>query len=113
MILDTSLRPDRALSAFRGRHRKKGNLADFVRKVAAGEVKKGSALIVESLDRLSREEPEEAYDFLRDLLRAGIEVHAILDKEVYRRGEMDELKIFKAVMTHSRSSQESKRKSER
>jgi DNA invertase Pin-like site-specific DNA recombinase len=113
MTLDDSLRPDLAVSAFRGKHRTKGHLADFVRKVQSGDVKRGSALLVESLDRLSREEPEEAYDFLRDLLRAGIEVHAVKDGEVYRHGEMDEFRIMKAVLTHSRSSQESKRKSER
>src|SRR5271166_4258786 len=113
MALDTSLKPDRAVSAFRGRHRKKGNLAAFLKKVHSREVKPGSALIVESLDRLSREEPEFAYDFLREITSAGIEVHTILDKEVYRSGEMDELKMFKAIITHSRSSQESKRKSER
>ena len=107
------LPPDLAVSAFHGKNRTTGELAKFVRKVHSGEVERGSALFIESLDRLSREEPEEAYDFLRDLLRAGIEVHAVKDDEVYRRGEMDELRIVKAILTHARSSQESKRKSER
>jgi DNA invertase Pin-like site-specific DNA recombinase len=113
MVLDYSLKPDRAVSAFRGKHRKKGHLAAFVRKVESGEVKPGSALVIESLDRLSREEPEEALTFLLDLVRRGLEIHCILDREVYRRGEMDEMRLFKAILTYSRSSQESKRKSER
>jgi hypothetical protein len=107
------LPPDLAVSAFHGKNRTTGELAKFVHKVRSGEVESGSALFIESLDRLSREEPEEAYDFLRDLLRAGIEVHAVKDGDVYRRGEMDELRIVKAILTHARSSQESKRKSER
>jgi DNA invertase Pin-like site-specific DNA recombinase len=113
MSIDYSLKPDRAISAFRGKHRKKGNLAAFVKKIQSGEVKPGSALIVESLDRLSREEPEEALFFLLELVRAGIEIHATLDRSVYRRGEMDEMRLFNAILIHSRSSQESKRKSER
>jgi hypothetical protein len=107
------LQPDLAVSSFHGTNHTTGELGRFVRKVHSGEIERGSALFIESLDRLSREEPEEAYDFLRDLLRAGIEVHAITDREVYRRGEMDELRIVKAILTHARSSQESKRKSER
>jgi DNA invertase Pin-like site-specific DNA recombinase len=113
MVLDYSIKPDRAVSAFRGKHRKKGHLAAFVRKVESGEIKPGSALIIESLDRLSREEPVEALTFLLDLVRRGLEIHCILDREVYRRGEMDEMRLFKAILTYSRSSQESKRKSER
>jgi DNA invertase Pin-like site-specific DNA recombinase len=113
MSIDYSLKPDRAISAFRGKHRKKGNLAAFVKKIQSGEVKPGSALIVESLDRLSREEPEEALFFLLELVRAGIEIHATLDRAVYKRGEMDEMRLFNAILIHSRSSQESKRKSER
>jgi DNA invertase Pin-like site-specific DNA recombinase len=113
MVLDYSLKPDRAISAFRGKHRMKGNLAAFVRKVHSGEVRSGSALIVESLDRLSREAPEEALSFLLSLVRAGIEVHCILDREIYRRGELDEMRLIGAIIRQSGYSRESKRKSER
>jgi len=36
MTLDYSLKPDRAISAFRGKHRKKGNLGAFVKKIHSG-----------------------------------------------------------------------------
>ena len=113
MKLDYSLKPDRAISAFRGKHRKKGNLAAFVKKIHSAEVKAGSALIVESLDRLSREEPENALYFLLDLIHNGIEVHCILDQKVYRNGKMDEMSLIDAIMRQSGYSRESKRKSER
>src|SRR6516165_1762995 len=91
LTIDYSLKPDRAMSAYRGKHRQKGNLAGFVRKVQTEEVQPGSALIVESLDRLSREEPEQSLYFLLDLIHNGIEVHCLLDGKVYRNGKMDEM----------------------
>jgi Recombinase/Resolvase, N terminal domain len=113
LTIDYSLKPDRARSAYTGKHRKKGNLADFVHKVQTGEVGLGSALIVESLDALSREEPEHTLYFLLELIHAGIEVHSILDQKVYRNGAVDEVSLIDAIMRHSRYSRESKRKAER
>ena len=75
-----------AVSAFRGKNRKTGNLAAFLRKIERGEVLKGSILLLESLDRLSREELEESFDLLRSIVRAGVEVHTISDRQVTRRG---------------------------
>jgi DNA invertase Pin-like site-specific DNA recombinase len=113
MIVDYSLKPDRAISAYRGKHRRKGNLSAFVEKIKSGEVKPGSALIVESLDRLSREEPEDALYFLLDLVRADLEVHCILDQKVYRKGRMAEIDLIDAILKQSGYSRESRRKSER
>jgi DNA invertase Pin-like site-specific DNA recombinase len=49
--LDATLRQAKAVSAFRGKNRSKGALADFLRMVEEGQVAKGSVLLVESLDR--------------------------------------------------------------
>jgi DNA invertase Pin-like site-specific DNA recombinase len=113
MVLDSSLKPDMAVSAFRGRNRKQGNLADFLSKIQFGKVPKGSALLVESLDRLSREEIEESHNLLLSIVRAGVEVHTISDGQVYRRGEMDVQKMIWSIFVLARSGEESKRKSER
>jgi DNA invertase Pin-like site-specific DNA recombinase len=47
----------------------------------------GSALLFESLDRLSREELEESFDLLRSIVRSVIDVHTIADGQIYRKGE--------------------------
>lgn len=46
---------DRGLSAYNGAHRTKGHLGAFLQLVEQGQVAEGSTLIVENLDRLSRE----------------------------------------------------------
>src|SRR5262245_16720394 len=59
-LLDESLHQDKPVSAFRGANRSKGALAAFQEMINVGRVARGSILLVESLDRLSREEVDEA-----------------------------------------------------
>jgi DNA invertase Pin-like site-specific DNA recombinase len=61
-------------SAFHGRHRAAGGkLADIESRAAAGELA-GKALVVESMDRLSRERPEESLSLLSNLTRQGLTI---------------------------------------
>ena len=46
---------DKGMSGYHGDHRTKGELGGFLKKVKAGEVARGSVLVVENTDRLSRE----------------------------------------------------------
>src|SRR5262249_1501597 len=48
---------DHGRSAFRGKHRRSGKLAQFLADVQAARIPGGSILLVENLDRLSRENP--------------------------------------------------------
>src|SRR5262249_32315728 len=55
VALDTSLRlDDLGVSAFRGTNVREGALAGFIEACRIGRVPQGSYLLVESLDRLSR-----------------------------------------------------------
>jgi DNA invertase Pin-like site-specific DNA recombinase len=65
---------DRGLSAYKGMHRTKGTFGEFLRKVKAGEIARGSMLIVENLDRLSREQVLDALDQFTGLIRSGIKI---------------------------------------
>lgn len=61
-------------SAFHGRHRAAGGkLADVEKRAASGELA-GKALIVEAMDRLSRERPEESLSLLNSLTRHGLTI---------------------------------------
>ena len=73
LALDESLR-DLGVSAYRGTNRAVGALRSFLDLVENGQVERGSYLIVESLDRLSREAVLDAAARLLDLIRAGIVV---------------------------------------
>jgi DNA invertase Pin-like site-specific DNA recombinase len=71
LALDESLQ-DLGVSAYRGTNRIKGALFGFLKLVRAGRVPRGSYLLIENLDRLSR---ENAYDAMKgpfsDLIDAG------------------------------------------
>src|SRR3989442_9719033 len=47
---------DSGLSAFKGHHLARGVLGQFLEAIRRGRVKPGSVLLIEKLDRLSREE---------------------------------------------------------
>jgi len=74
---------DLGLSAFKGEHRTKGALGRFLALVKSGKIPKGSTLIVESLDRLSREQVFDALDQFRDIIRAGIRIVTLADHMEY------------------------------
>src|SRR5689334_10331983 len=46
---------DVGVSSFRGKHAKDGELAVFLEMVQAGQIERGSILLLECLDRFSRE----------------------------------------------------------
>lgn len=66
---------DEAKSAFKGAHMQEGSaLPRLIKDMEKGLYKPGTALLVEALDRLSREDLADAEDQLKALLRMGFEV---------------------------------------
>ena len=78
VLLDTSTTlHDLGTSAFTGAHRSnpdRNALAAFLKLVADGKVPRGSYLVVENLDRLSREDIQPALLLVVGLTQAGIRV---------------------------------------
>ncbi len=77
-----------------------------------GSIQAGSFLIIESLDRLGREEVNEAYDRLRDLTKRGIKVVTLTDERVYTK-EAGLIEMIVSILVMSRAYEESRMKSER
>ncbi len=71
LVLDDSL-IEKAMSASTGNHRKKGLLGGLLESVRRGEIARGTVLIVEAIDRLTREDFFDATDVVKDLIRGGI-----------------------------------------
>ncbi len=65
---DTLSIGDLGVSAFRGKNRKHGGLFLFLQACKQGRVQRGSYLLVESLDRLSREHPLGGFELVKELL---------------------------------------------
>ncbi|RCU49162.1 recombinase family protein [Corallincola holothuriorum] len=70
---------DKGLSAYTGKHTQKGNLGKFIAAVGAGEIPAGSILIVEALDRLSRQDILTQLNQFINLLDNDIEIVTLSD----------------------------------
>ena len=105
---------DLGVSAFRGKHAKAGALKAFVDAVEDGKIEQGSWLLVESLDRISREKLGAAQRRLSELLELGITIATIADGNVYKPSSRDSLgDALQMMVVLSRSHEESLMKSQR
>lgn len=85
--LDDSLSfHDLGVSAFRGKNMDEGELGVFLQAVDQGRVKPGSFLLVESLDRLSRQTPYQAFKQFTNILDRGINIITLHDRKVFSAG---------------------------
>jgi DNA invertase Pin-like site-specific DNA recombinase len=113
--LDESLTlRDLGVSAYRGAHRDdKHDLAQFLRAVNQGKVPEGSYLVIENLDRLSREDERKALRLWMDILDAGINIVQLTPETVFRHERSDMVDIIRAIIELSRGHSESRMKSNR
>ncbi len=89
LILNDSLNlQDEGVSAFSGDNKTKGSLGRFLELVLKGKISKGSILIVESLDRLSREAVLDALQTFLSILKEGITVVTLMDNKEYTEKKM-------------------------
>jgi DNA invertase Pin-like site-specific DNA recombinase len=80
LVLDENLTMrDLGLSAYSGAHRTKGALGDFLILVRSGQIAPGSVLLIENLDRISREEITEALEQFLAIIRSGIKIVTLAD----------------------------------
>jgi DNA invertase Pin-like site-specific DNA recombinase len=117
VILDTSLTlEDKGVSAFAGEHRDNPDrhaLAAFLDLVKAKRIPRGSYLVVENLDRLSREHVMAALSLVLELVNAGIKVVQLSPNEIILDEKSDTMAVVMTVMELSRGHGESQIKSER
>ena len=114
--LDDSLRlDDLGKSAYRGGNVATGKLGVFVEAVRTGVVPKGSYLLVESLDRLSRDQIVEAQSLFLQLIIAGITIVTLMDRSEYSRDSVNQnpVAMITSIVVLMRGHEESKTKSRR
>ncbi|CAN7540071.1 recombinase family protein [Ensifer adhaerens] len=114
LTLDNSLR-DLGVSAYHGANRTTGALRSFLQMVEDGRIERGSYLIVESLDRISREAVMDAATRLFDLIRAGIIVVTLSDGQEYSEDRLrtDWTPLMFSLIVMARAHEESRIKSDR
>lgn len=106
---------DLGISAFDRSNLKKGALGQFLRLVEEGRIPRGSYLLVESLDRLSRDKVMDALSIFTDILRAGIIIVTLADEQVYSYEKANEnwASLIMSIVIMSRANEESAIKSMR
>jgi Resolvase, N terminal domain len=81
---DESQIEDIGVSAFRGDNIKYGALGQFIDAVEKGRVPAGSYLLVESLDRISRQEIVPSLRLFLQIIEAGIILVTLEDEKVFK-----------------------------
>jgi DNA invertase Pin-like site-specific DNA recombinase len=106
---------DLGVSAFRGANAEAGMLGEFLLAVRCGLIPRGSILLVESLDRLSRMKPRKALRLLEEICELGIAVVTLADERTYTLETLDEepMGLMYALMVAVRANEESETKSRR
>ena len=115
LILDEELR-DEGISAFKGRNRLPTSaLGGFLGRVDAGEIRSGSYLLIESFDRLSRQEVLDALELFLSLTRKGITIVTLCDGYVWNRETLREnqMQLLISIIIMTRAFEESSTKSRR
>jgi len=80
---------DEAISAFRGKNRTDGALGVLLEMIKSGGVPVGSVIVIEAFDRLSREDVFTAYTTFTDILKSGMEIVTLVDKQWYSRAAVN------------------------
>ncbi|HWD41741.1 MAG TPA: recombinase family protein [Fimbriimonas sp.] len=106
---------DLGRSAWTGAHLTAGNLGKFAERVRAGEVPPGSVLVVEKLDRLSRQDPRTTQRWMEDLCAKGLSIATVSGDRVYDDAGLrtDLMGTFEILMRAKLAHDESTQKSER
>jgi DNA invertase Pin-like site-specific DNA recombinase len=107
---------DLGRSAFTGAHRSNPDrhaLASFLKLIEGGRVPRGSYLVIENLDRLSREHVQPALLLVLNLLQAGVRIVQLKPAEMVFDDKSDAMAVMMMVMELSRGHGESAIKSER
>jgi DNA invertase Pin-like site-specific DNA recombinase len=113
--LDERSYRDLGMSAYRGANAETGMLGEFLDMVKAGNIERGSFLLVESLDRISRNKPRKAVRLLERICEEGITVVTLNDGKVYSEETLDDdpMAFMWAFMIAIRANEESATKSRR
>jgi DNA invertase Pin-like site-specific DNA recombinase len=107
---------DLGVSAFKGNNKDKVNaLGKFLEAVQTGKIEKDSWLIVENLDRISREKPRKAFEDFSKMLDYGLTIVTLQDNQVYTKDTVDNefTSLLASVMLMFKAHRESADKSKR
>ena len=105
---------DLGVSAYDGSNTERGALSKFLDLVRTGTIPRGSFLLVEQFDRLSRADVFTAFGIFSELVNAGINLVTLADEKVYdSETKLDLGSLMMSIAMMFRSHEESLSKSRR
>jgi len=106
---------DDGVSAYKGKNVEKGKLGGFIAAVKDKRIPAGSWLVVENLDRISRQSAPKALAIFSDILDLGINIYTGMDNKVYTRDTIEDnsTDLLMPIFSFIRANDESKTKSNR
>jgi DNA invertase Pin-like site-specific DNA recombinase len=114
--LDASLSfRDLGVSAFRGKNAKEGALRPFLEAIEHNLVPPNSFLLIESLDRLSRDRILSAQSLFLQIVQAGVTIVTLVDQRSYSLEGLNQnpLDLIISLVSMMRANEESEMKSRR
>ncbi len=106
--LDDLRATDRARSAFTGENRHKGDLGKLLEMIENGRIPEGSYLLLEALDRLSREELLESVPMFIQIIKRGVIVITLNDNKEWNKAGLKNMPDFMySVMLLAKAHEES------
>jgi len=98
---------DSGMSAFRGKNATKGALKVFLDACEQGRISRGSYLIIENLDRLTRDEIIEAIELFLSIIRHGITIVTLTPEREINKENLDFAALVIVIVELSRGHSES------
>ncbi|HYE07865.1 MAG TPA: recombinase family protein, partial [Planctomycetota bacterium] len=113
--LDLSSYQDLGVSAYRGKNAKAGALRAFLDAVEQEIIPQGSYLLVESLDRISRDQILAAQGLFLQIIQAGVVLVTLGDQRVYSAESINSnpMDLIISLVTMIRANEESSTKARR
>jgi DNA invertase Pin-like site-specific DNA recombinase len=111
--IDSTLRlRDLGVSAFKGRNldRERGDLGKFLALAQDGKIERGSILMLENLDRFSRQPPRKAYRAFCDLVEAGVRVLTLDPEQLIDEKNIDSMEVVLTIIIKMQLAHEESRK---
>ncbi|WP_045619186.1 recombinase family protein [Vibrio parahaemolyticus] len=104
---------DLGVSAFRSSNSKEdAGLGQFLQALQEGKLETPCYLLVESLDRLSRDNIDSALTQFMNIIQADVTIVTLFDNKTYKKG-MDVVDYLTALISMQRANEESRIKSQR
>lgn len=106
---------DRGKSAFRGDNARSGNFKEILERIAKRTIRKDDFLVVESIDRITRQRVLDGVELLQGILKKGIKIYTTNDEKIYSYSDpsRDFETLVMIALIAQRANEESETKSKR